>query len=148
MSHKEVQAYFTNTIANDLLNLFARRHIADGSTRTVYRINTEQIAKFECDAGRFQNVMEWETWEIVKHTKYKEWFAPCIEISDNGSILVQAFCRDLEPAELPEKLPVFFCDVKKENFGMYEGHVVCRDYGNSYLIDRGFNTKKMKKAEW
>lgn len=148
MNDKEVRQYFTNTIAQDLFDLVAPECIAIGSTRTVFRANSKQVFKFETNAKRFQNIIEWETWEIVKHTKFAKWFAPCIDISNNGAILAQEFCRDLEDSELPEEVPVFLCDIKRSNFGMLDGNVVCRDYGNNYLIDRGFNTKKMKKAEW
>ena len=148
MSEREVRDFFRGTIACDLLSLCIGDMIGAGSTRTVFRTpDPEIVLKFETSAQRFQNIMEWETWQIVKDTNYKEWFVPCINIADCGSILKQNFARDMEPNEVPETLPAFFADVKKENFGMYNGHVVCRDYGNHMLIDRGL-TKKMIKADW
>lgn len=148
MQNQEILKYFTNTISGDFLQLFAGDAIAAGSTRIVCKgINNSTVIKFETCAKRFQNIMEWETWQIIKHTPFKRWFAPCIDISDNGAILIQEFCRDMELKELPEELPAFFCDIKKDNFGIYNDLVVCRDYGNSYLIDNGAN-KRMKKAEW
>lgn len=148
MSDREVRGHFTNTIAQDFLDLFAAEIISEGSTRTVYRsINRDYVIKFETYAKRFQNVVEWETWSIAKHTKFKDWFCPCSDISSNGTILIQRFARDLEEAEWPKELPSFFADVKPENFGWLDGKVVCRDYGNSYLIDKGFSSK-MTKVQW
>lgn len=144
-----IKEYFPGTIAGDLLYLCVDKQIGDGSTRKVFKSSLvpNTVFKFETTSQRFQNILEWETWEIVKTYKHKLWFAPCLRISDCGTILVQAFCRDLEDNELPEEIPSFFADIKRENFGMYEGHVVCRDYGNTFLIDKGLNNK-MKKAEW
>jgi hypothetical protein len=145
----DTEKYFSNTISNDLFALVAGKIVDIGSTREVFRDSrdTNHVLKFETGAQRFQNVMEWETWQVVKWTPQKFWFAPCADISPNGSILVMKYCRDMEDDELPEELPAFFADIKRSNFGIYDGHVVARDYGNSYLIDRGL-TRKMRKVEW
>ncbi len=148
MTEEAVKRYFQNTISNDLFSLCVGSLVAVGSSRTVFRAsNPEFVYKFETSAHSFQNMMEWETWQIVKDTKHKKWFAPCSAISDCGTVLAQVYCRDLEINELPEELPAFFADVKRDNFGIYKNQIVCRDYGNHFLIDRGL-TNKMIKAEW
>lgn len=145
----ELATYFNNAISRDLFQLCTGAKLADGSTRTVFKLalNPSQVLKYETVAGRFQNIMEWETWQMVRWTKFAKWFAPCHHISDCGTILIQEYCRDLTNDEIPEELPAFFTDIKRENFGMHGGNVVCRDYGLSLLMDRGL-TNKMKKAEW
>ncbi len=148
MSERDVREYFRGTICSDLLSLCISDAIGTGSTRTVFKTpDPTVVLKFETSAQRFQNIMEWETWQIARDTKYALWFAPCIAISDSGTILKQGFARDMTLAEAPDTLPAFFADVKRENFGIYDGRVVCRDYGNHLLIDRGL-TGKMTKAEW
>src|SRR6267154_323177 len=115
MSDKDVRSYFINVISQDLLSLVVGDVISVGSTRTVYRATeASKVVKFETIERRFQNIMEWETWQIVKDTKYKLWFAPCVDISPCGTILVQKFCRDLEDRELLDEIPAFFADVKRE----------------------------------
>ena len=148
MTDSEVRANFPGTLAKDMLSLCLGEAIGEGSTRTVYRsTNPDYVYKFETSARRFQNIMEWETWDIIRLTKHKLWFVPCVDIADCGTILVQKYARPLEIHELPEDIPAYFADVKQSNWGMYQGHPCCLDYGNTFLIDKGVNNK-MRKAEW
>lgn len=55
--------------------------------------------------------------------------------------------KKVEPVkieELPLKIPTFFTDLKKKNWGRYGENIVCCDYGNS-LVNYNNSTKK---AEW
>lgn len=147
----DLSIYFNTVVSKDLLDLCTDKAISQGSTRSVYKsaLAADEVLKFETSARRFQNILEWETWQIVQYfPKHKRWFVPCVSISDCGTILIQKYARDLEESELLAELPVYFADIKRENFGMFNGQVVCRDYGNTFLIDRGFNTTRMKKADW
>lgn len=44
-------------------------------------------------------------------------------------------------------MPVFLTDFKPENFGLLNGRVVCHDYGNHLLHERGMSTA-MRNAPW
>lgn len=123
--------------------------IGEGSARKVYqlRTNAEYVIKFETGGQSFQNVSEWETWEWVRGQSTEKWFAPCEFISPCGLILIQRKVEPLRPKELPPKLPIFLCDLKRENFGMLAGKVVCCDYGTAHSAIRGAS-KRLVKAKW
>jgi hypothetical protein len=44
-------------------------------------------------------------------------------------------------------MPAFFTDLKRENFGLLLGRLVCHDYGVNLLMENGM-TKRMRKANW
>lgn len=124
--------------------------IGEGVARKVYhcRLNDKYVCKLEEKGRSFQNVSEWETWNWVEGNKALEpWFAPCLNISLTGVMLVQRYCEPLRNADLPKRLPEFLCDLKKENFGMLDGRVVCHDYGTVHSSIR-HASRKMVKAVW
>ena len=124
--------------------------IGEGIARKVYhcRLNIEYVCKIETKAHSFQNVSEWETWLWVRGNKYLEpWFAPCFHISGGGTVLIQRYCEPLRDADLPKQLPSFLCDLKRENFGMLNGRIVCCDYGTSHSSIR-VASRKLVKAKW
>jgi len=93
-------------------------------------------------------VMEWQVWDRVAWVEgIKDWFCPLVGISNCGTVLIQKKAIDLRKEELPERVPSFFTDLKTENWGMYNGKPVIRDYGTHLLMERGM-TKAMKKAKW
>ena len=142
--------YFDNTIARDVLyTLIKGDLLGTGVARQVYRcaFDSSLVVKIETTSRSFQNVLEWEAWDAVRLTKYKDWFAPCVSISPCGTVLLQKYTRDLEPDEVPKDVPNFFCDLKVDNWGFYEGRPVCRDYGRTLLMDKGLSSK-MKKADF
>jgi hypothetical protein len=147
--------YFNvNTITCDFFHLICSERLGKGVAREVYRsaFDPTMVFKFEKDAGSFQNIMEWETWQNVKFTAdlkndYAQYFAPCLGISPCGTILAQRYARPLQDEELPKELPAFFTDIKKSNFGILNNKVVCVDYGNNLLMTRGLTHKKIK-ADW
>lgn len=145
----EVGKYFTGTIARDLLELVSGRLIGRGQYRYVHacELNPDWVIKFELGSKCFQNIIEWETWNTVVGTKYEKHFTPCMYISPCGTILLQKFARDVEVSELPLELPRFFTDIKKSNFGVLNGQVVCRDYGANLLMINGLSSRT-KKVEW
>jgi len=145
----DVIDYFDSSISRDLFYMSVGELVGKGSTRHTYRygIDTTKVIKFEIGAKKFQNVLEWEIWDLIKWTKHAKWFAPCVNISPCGTVLLQEHVRDAESSELPTEVPVFFSDLKKENYGMLNGQFVCRDYGLTLLNEKGLSNK-MKKVEW
>lgn len=131
----------------DLFRMICEEEIGSGIARTVYtsKVAPGAVVKIEDGYASFQNVIEWNTWESVKHTDLAKWFAPCLHISGNGAILVMA---RTEPAtEFPDKMPAFLTDFKRANYGMLNGRLVCHDYGVHLMLENGM-TKRMSKAEW
>ena len=155
MASELERLYFNaNTITLDFFNLMCSERLGKGVSREVYRsaFDPNIVFKFEKDAGSFQNIIEWETWQNVKFTSglkqdYAQYFAPCLAISPCGTILAQAAARPLDHTQLPEYIPSFFTDIKKENFGIIDDKIVCIDYGNNLLMTLGLN-KRQRKADW
>lgn len=142
--------YFSgNTLTRDLFNLFVGEQIGRGCGRTVFSLglNPDFVAKIECEAGSFQNILEHQVWQAVEYTKFARWFAPIREISANGTILIQKRTEPIPRDRLPEKVPSFFTDLKPENWGLIDGKPVCHDYGFHLMLERGM-TSRMKKADW
>jgi hypothetical protein len=136
-------------IHRDAFWLFCDKEIGSGIGRTTYAslVLPDSVIKIEPNARSFQNIVEWETWNAVYGTEYEKWFAPCEHISANGSVLVMAKTTPIPKGMYPTKMPVFLTDFKEANYGMYEGRIVCHDYGTNALNVYGL-TKKMKKVEW
>jgi len=125
-------------------------HIACGSTRCVYAhamSPEDTVVKIEAGDALFCNVYEHQVWEHVEQTEFAKWFAPVRKISPCGTVLFMARCEPVHKTDLPTHVPAFFTDLKANNFGWYEGRVVCIDYGYHRFIERGM-TKKLRKAVW
>lgn len=137
------------TVHQDSFNLLCDALIGYGISRQVFssRLMPQSVVKVEQDAARFQNVMEYQIWQSVKETDFAKWFAPCEFISANGSVLVQARTEPVPRNQFPKQMPVFLTDFKRANYGLYDGRVVCHDYGTALLFEYGMS-KRMKKAEW
>jgi hypothetical protein len=135
----------TKTGAFDLETLFLGKLLGKGVSRKVYlcRQDTEHVLKVEDVQGWFQNVLEWEIWNEVKHTKWAKYFAPCISISDNGQILIQQRTRPIEKS-LKLRLPDFFSDLKLDNIGLLDGKPVVHDYGISTFLGSALRRARLK----
>ena len=140
---------FKGTTAVDLFRLVVGERIGGGISREVYefRPNNDLIIKFDTNSRSFQNVSEWETWGWVRGTRMARWFAPCVQISPCGTVLLQRRCEPLQKKQIPRKLPAFLCDFKPENFGLLEGKVVCLDYGTAWSCIRSV-PKQLVKVDW
>lgn len=139
---------FPTTASRDLMYLFVGERIGCGMSRVVYECSQDKdcVIKHEEKIGHFQNVIEWEIWNMVVGTELEKWFAPCISISHNGLFLIQKKIGPIAFNKYPEKVPAFFGDMKYKNFGMYNKHFVVCDYGN--YMGREIFTKRMIKARW
>lgn len=130
-------------------------HTLHGSTRVVHfpKWAPEIVIKISMEDVS-SNVYEWETWQIVNDSEWpvREWLAPCLIVSDNFSVLVQARTQpitteDIKQGRLPDKIPSWISDTKVENWGWLNDKIVCHDYGNNLFINSAHG-KRMKKSNW
>lgn len=123
--------------------------IGRGCSRQVFvcKFNPDLVVKVEEGAGSFHNVTEWNAWREVQYTKWSRWFAPCVAISASGSVLVQARTRPAPLDMYPDRMPEFLSDFKHTNYGMYQGRLVCHDYGLNNLMSVGLSDR-LHKAHW
>ena len=144
-------------VLEDAFGVLCGKWIGGGAYRQVYTcsINDNFVVKVEeREVNNFKNVEEFELYQTALGKKkeqnepfYEEWLAPCVFLSKNGRILVQYKTKTPDLKNYPEKIPVWLCDAKIQNYGMFKGRLVCHDYGNNFIRDRGF-CKKLKKANW
>lgn len=141
--------YFKEVIEHDFFKMFCGEKIGEGKGREVwtYAFDDKYVIKFETHKHSFQNVTEWKLWNDA-HPCFPEarnWLAPCYRISECGRVLMQE--RTTPAVKFPRKVPAFLTDLKRDNFGMFEGRFVCHDYGYHLMCNEGLSTK-MKKAKW
>jgi hypothetical protein len=134
-------------------DVFLGKKLGSGATRIVYRarFNDNCVVKIEETSRRwFQNVLEYCIWEEIKYDKeMRKWFAPCHDISADGSVLIMAYCKDIpENKRLPTKVPKYLNDVDRRNFGIYQNKLVCRDYGICLGAILDNQIKKERKVVW
>lgn len=121
-------------IFEDAFNLLCGKLLGEGIHRKVYecKLRPELVVKVEYDTDYryFANVMEMKFWCDHQHySKVANWLAPCEYMSPDGLILLQRKTTPIpDDSLLPAKLPSFLSDIKKENFGMLNGLLVCMDY--------------------
>jgi len=143
----------TDRTKSDLLDYLVRKEIGRGAFRTVYQhaLDPSLVIKIEEIAGDFSNVEEWTTWEVVQsNKKWKKWFAPCVYLSGGSNVLIQKKTAPIRlKSQLPKRMPSFFTDFKVTNYGIFNDHIVCHDYGLAWkLRDVGFNNAKLEPVEW
>ncbi len=145
----DVDQNFRTTISRDFFELMSGDYLGAGVGREVYvcATNPNLVMKLENTAYSFQNANEWQLWEILNDMPAAKYFAPCHSISPCGTVLLMDRTYPLHRARYPDKMPAFFTDMKRTNFGMIGKHLVCHDYGHTNLVEMGL-TKRMKKAEW
>jgi len=135
----------------EAFNMMCGRLLGEGISRKVFVFKpspTTMVVKVEDDESTyFQNVTEYEIWTAINDRPIAKWFAPCYNISPNGRVMLMGRTEPLPADRRPERLPAFFSDYKQENFGLYEGRVVCHDYGVNNIIRCGL-TASLKKVTW
>lgn len=139
------------SVYRDGFNLLCGRQIGSGMTRQVFECNVDKslVVKVEQAEVRthFQNLVEWLAWSRVAGTVYEKWFAPVIEISPDGRLLLMKRVEPAPTKSLPDLMPAFFTDFKSSNYGFYSGRFVCCDYGSHLLHEVGMS-KRLKKVDW
>lgn len=145
----EILDCFTSTVPKEFFKLMCGKRLGFGVGREVYenRQDPTTVIKFELGSQSFQNVIEWEVWFTVKDSDYAHWFAPCVDISPCGVILIQKRTEPCRREDLPKRMPAFLTDLKAENFGLIDGKLVAHDYGYTNLYCNGINAKT-HKADW
>ena len=139
---------FDKTLTRDMFDLLCGNVLGKGVTRTVYANNLDDdtVIKVEDNARSFQNIAEWQVRQSVKYADFhKDWFAPCHAISPCGLILIQG--RTREPNKYPEKIPSYFTELKRDNYGVYKNRFVAHDYGLHLMLGKGM-TKRMQSVVW
>lgn len=139
------------TAMAELVHLLVGKRISHGVHRQVFGVHgrDDVVIKIEDAHKSFHNVREWETWLEVKDTARAGWFAPCVDISPCGVILMQQrvrICGAYDIAQLPRQVPACFNDLKIENWGYLGKELKCVDYSGAcnFLV----NAKKMRVAKW
>ena len=143
-------------VFEEAFGLLCGEKIGYGMSRTVFecKLLPGYVVKVETTPRIFQNIIEYETWMIVRCTEASRWFAECRWISPTGRILIQERTRPPAPQEFVEKVPIWFTDLKRTNWGMAltdrdnKQYLVCHDYGTSLMLQEGTRSKRMKKAHW
>lgn len=142
-----IEEYSKEVVWRELLRVLMKDEpLGRGCYRQVFplRNDPEKVVKVEERDGNFSNVLEWRVWQEVIGTKFEKFFAPCIDISPNGVVLVQARTSPLHPGEYPKDIPSFMSDFKPANFGRYKGRIVCHDYALNLLISHGVHGARIK----
>ena len=149
MSKDVTKRYGKGVIGSDLLSLFIGERIGKGSTREVYEHYSDPslVIKIEDNAHSFCNVTEHIVWERLEFSTVGKFLAPIEHISVCGSVVLQKRTTPIGDKKLPKKLPKFFTDLKKENWGIYGNRVVCHDYGHVFTKLFDFKTYK-EPPEW
>jgi len=137
--------------AEDAFNLMCGERLGSGIHREVFecRLQPIYVVKVEIHELRdrsFANVLEYEFWRLNQHhTQVANWLAPCVELSPDGRILVQ-YRVDPLPLDykLPERIPSFLNDIKRKNFGLFEGRLVTHDYASHIE----FVNMRLRKTDW
>lgn len=133
--------------ANALRGLFefmAGRELGRGDYRSVYLFtpNTNLVLKHEHTMARC-NAMEFEFWQAAIGEPAERWLAPVIAISPCTRWLLMA--RTTPAFNYPKRVPVFFNDMGRDNYGMFEERFVCHDYGSAPFFHE---VDAMKEAVW
>jgi len=116
-------------VASDMMRFCLGDKIGQGQFRAVYHWehNTGMVVKFAQAVER--NIAEFAVWDAVQGTHYAKWFAPVIKCSPCGHFLLMKYARPITAKDkLPKKIPTFFTDLKKSNYGMIGKQLVCLDY--------------------
>lgn len=133
----------------EAFNILCGDKVGGGMSRQVFACNLlpDCVVKVESQPW-FQNVMENEVWYRIRDTKWARWFAPTRWISPYGRLLIMERTMPVSMKELPAKVPKFFTDMKRQNWGkLPNGKIVCHDYGSNLLMEEGMSDA-LKKAEW
>lgn len=131
----------------ELMDFFLGKYIGHGASRHVfeYKADKKWVVKLDCSTWN-ANVEEFKVWKTVEFTKHAKWFAPIGKMSACGRIMLMRKCEPLVVA--PKRIPSFFNDIKRDNWGTLNGQPVCLDYGINDLTKFGLNVNSFKTPNW
>lgn len=153
-SFEFIKENFPTTISKEFMDFFCGDFVGEGCGRIVYRHRFDHslVVKIEYEPHSFQNVHEWDLWQQhhAANTSVCDFLAPCVEISHSGNILLQKYAKPVPFSfDLPKSIPaVLNCDCKRENWGIYQKRIVCRDYGRHLAVREASLGRNMARAEW
>lgn len=136
-------------VFEEAFNLLCGDKLGNGIHRTVYacKLLPDLVVKVENDDYRyFANVMEMKFWNDHEfYPRVAKWLAPCTHLSPDGRILLQKRADPLpRDFQLPEYMPSFLTDFKRENYGILNDQLVCLDYAMTIPNP----SIRPKKANW
>ena len=140
----------TKRTFEDAFNLLCGEKLGSGIHRVVYecRLRDDLVVKVEISEHwrNFSNVKEHQFWSDQReYEPVRKWLAPCEYLSPDGRISLQRRVRPAAEGDtLPERLPGFITDVKRENFGWLDGNLVLVDY--AWTIPNP--SIRLRKADW
>lgn len=136
----------TNT-NDELINLVCKKLIATGSTRRVFQCFDESlVVKVEIHDHVFANISELLLYNGLNGTPHIKWLAPIVDISENGKFMFMKKTEPLPDDKAVWMLPEFLADLKRENFGLYEGKIVAHDYANHFCFTSALLNSKLHKV--
>lgn len=121
--------------------------LGEGEHRRVhiFKPDPTKVIKIDYSGNHFANISEWNVWSEAVEMGLGKWFAPIHGISENGHFLVMS--RTEPCLKLPKRLPNFFSDIKRANFGRLNGRLVAHDYANHSVYARGLSGWEMEEVE-
>jgi len=138
-----------DTLKLDVFNMFIGKYLGSGVYRDVFEFKQDHESVVKIDRGENEsehpNIVEFETWHALKNTRWGKWLAPSRHIGVGGKLLIQARTYKI-PAifNMPKKIPSFLQDTHLGNFSLWNGNLVCHDYG----MIKMFGKIKMVDAKW
>jgi hypothetical protein len=107
------------------------KFLAKGSFRKIYALDKNLVLKVQVKRLDLDlNTQEWDNWLKVKDIKYAKYYAPCVELRKDKS-LVMVRCQPIDwtiEKYRKTKIPLFMKDNQRKNFALLNGKVVCIDY--------------------
>jgi hypothetical protein len=106
--------------------------LGSGSFRSTYAIigHDDLVAKLERSDYRGHyphNESEWALWLDNKRNNRGLPLAPCMDLLDEGGILIMKRTRPMLPSQIYD-IPEGFADRHIGNFGWLKNRLVCHDY--------------------
>lgn len=142
---------FPTITAQELTSLCLGAELGEGGFRRVLVWMPDAdnvVAKIETCTAQFANAFEWHMWHRAVGTPLEQWLAPCLDISDNGVVLLQKRTYPVPAGKFPKRIPAVLKDIKRSNFGMIGKRVVCHDYGLVEYREAPTEKLVMTKADW
>lgn len=140
-----------NKTFEDAFNLLCGKQLGEGIHRKVFecRIRADLVVKVEQPDEpwrSFANAQEMLFWSNYVHCpEVARWLAPCEYMSPDGRLLLQRKVDHItSKTKLPPSLPTFLTDIKRDNFGLLNGRLVCVDYAMLVLNPE----MRLRKVEW
>lgn len=151
---RPLTAKFGPFVSEEIIRMVCGKKIGEGATRLVYEhaMDATKVVKVEPDGHSWHNANEAQVWNTLRGTPLAKWLCPVFLFSPYGRVIVMGRCPPIQRQQVPRLIPAFLNhDVKTENWGMWNDHPVCLDYGLSSIFDFLFRKGapgRLVKAKW